>query len=335
MPIIQNGKLVDKGFFTREDELQNAIARNPQILFTEVEPRVYFVKKEVILPTAGRLDILLVDENGVPVAVEVKLGKNIQSRREVVAQVFDYAADLNSLTVDELDDLVGQTLQSILISPEKNINNWRACGTNLRSGKLRIVIAVDECNESLTRIVRYMNVHSDIDVRLVEIHKYDNGEVLVPRIVVGGNEEDANANQPRIDITHVALLNSVAETFNSLDLQFKAMGSAKRYMTIRNTWPDPLHFEWMLYAKYISIEFHIENRRFISLGDVIRKFDGYAIKGEKIHFEPNWNKGLGRIRLFIKIETPVDEIISYTRQFIDLTFKDIDSKVQSILSQSH
>jgi len=335
MPIVQNGKVVDKGFFTKEGELQDAIAKNPQILFTEIEPKVFLVKKEVMLPTAGRLDILLVDENGVPVAVEVKLGKNVQSRREVVAQVFDYAADLNSLTVDELDDLVGQSLQSILINPEKNINNWRDCGANLRSGNLRIVIAVDECNESLTRIVRYMNVHSDIDVRLVEIHKYDNGEVLVPRIVVGGNEEDANSNQPKINITHTVLLNSVAETFNSLDLQFKAMGSAKRYMTIRNKWPDPLHYEWMLYTKYSSIEFHIENRRFISIGDVIRKFDGYEIKGEKIHFDPNWNKGLGRIRLFMRIETPIDEIISYTRQFIDLTLNDIDNKIQEILSQSH
>lgn len=335
MPIVQNGRVVDKGFFTREDELQDAIAKNPQILFTEVEPKVFLVKKEVLLPSAGRLDILLVDENGVPVAVEVKLGKNIQSRREVVAQVFDYAADLNSLTVDELDDLVGQSLQTILINTEKNINNWRVCGTNLRSGNLRIVIAVDECNESLTRIVRYMNLHSDIDVRLVEIHKYDKGEVLVPRIVVGGNEEDANANQPKINITHVALLNSVAEAFNSLDFQFKATGSSKRYMTIRNNWPDPLHYEWLLYAKSISIEFHIENRKFKSISEVIRKYDGYGIKGEKIQFEPNWNRGLGRIRLFMRIETPVDEIISYTRQFIDLTLNDIDSKIQEILSQSH
>lgn len=47
MPIIQNGKLVDKGFFTREDELQNAIARNPQILFTKAEPRVFLLKRKL------------------------------------------------------------------------------------------------------------------------------------------------------------------------------------------------------------------------------------------------------------------------------------------------
>ena len=118
MPIALNGTIIDSGFFNAEDELQNAIAKNPQILFEEDEPKAYLVKREVTLPSAGRLDILLVDENGVPVAVEVKLGKNIQSRREVVAQVFDYAADLNSLTVDELDDLVGQNLQNILVAQD-------------------------------------------------------------------------------------------------------------------------------------------------------------------------------------------------------------------------
>ncbi len=332
MPIIQNGRVVDKGSFKSEAELQSAIANNPQILFKETEPKVFLVKREVILPSAGRLDILLVDENGVPVAVEVKMSKNIQSRREVVAQVFDYAADLNDLTIDELDDLVGQSLQEILINPEKNINNWRICGANLRSGILRIVIAVDGCNDNLTRIVSYMNAHSDIDVRLVEIHKYDNGGVLVPNIIVGGREENSNGTQPKINITQIALLNTVADAFNSIESQFKAIGTTKRYRVIRNNWPDPIHYEWMLYARKISIEFHIENKTFKFIADVIRKFDGHNIKEEKIEFEPNWNRGLGRIRLFMSLDTPVDEIILNTREFINLTFNDIESAVQRTLA---
>ena len=175
--------------------------------------------------------------------------------------MFDYAADLNELTIDELDDIVGQSLQSILINPEKNINNWRVCGANLRSGNLRIVIAVDECSENLTRIVGYLEAHSDIDVRLVEIHKYDNGEVLVPTLLVGGNEEDLNANQPKPDMSKISFLNSVMEAFNLLDFPFKAMGTTKRYKVIRNNWPDPIHYEFMLYTKSIAIEFHIENKK--------------------------------------------------------------------------
>jgi hypothetical protein len=327
MPIVQNGKVLDRGFFKNEDELQYAIAQNPQILFTEGEPKVFLVKREVILPSAGKLDILLVDELGVPVAVEVKLGRNIQSRREVVAQVFDYAADLNELTVDELDDIVNQSLQSILIDPEKNINNWRVCGGNLRSGNLKIVIAIDESNENLTRIVGYLNVHSDIDVRLVEIHSYDNGAVLVPTILVGGNDEEQNSNQPKINIIQITLLNSVAEAFNQLNLPFKTTGSAKKYKTIRNNWPDPIHYEFLLYAKTISIEFHIENKKFASLSNVIRRFDSVDINGEKIQFEPNWCRGLGRIRLFMSVDTSINDIVSTAKQFIDITFNDINGNI--------
>jgi len=64
------------------------------------------VQREVGLPAAGSLDLLLVDAEGVPVAVEVKLARNSQSRREATAQAFDYVSDLTQLTVDELDDVV-------------------------------------------------------------------------------------------------------------------------------------------------------------------------------------------------------------------------------------
>ena len=74
----------------------------------------------------------------------------------------------------------------------------------------------------------------------------------------------------------------------------------------------------------------LKTRKFITLSNVIRKFDGFDIKGEKIQFEPNWNKGLGRIRLFMKIETPIDAILLISKQFIDLTFKEIDSNIAKV-----
>jgi len=49
-----------------------------------------YVARQVTLYSAGILDILLVDADGTPVAVEVKLGRNGESRREVVGQVIDY-----------------------------------------------------------------------------------------------------------------------------------------------------------------------------------------------------------------------------------------------------
>lgn len=340
MPISLNGTIIESGFFSAEDELQTAISKNPQILFAEDEPRAFLVKREVTLPSAGRLDILLVDENGVPIAVEVKLGKNIQSRREVVAQVVDYASDLNALTVDELDDLVGQNLREVLVTQDAGTNNWKMCGANLRSGTIKIVIAVDESNADLTRIVQYLNLHSDIDVRLVEIESYQNGTILVPKILVGGEvEKTDDTNLPKMDPARVAFLNQTAETFNRLDFPFKATGSAKSYKQIKSAeWRGAIHYEIMLYKQAIGVEFHIENASFAALTEVIKKFDGQRVEGLPIEFEPNWSKGLGRIRLFIDIAqnkdpakiTPfITAFINHTRPCISQAVAQINAKADN------
>ena len=90
-------KLVEEPF-RDEAELQACLERSPYLLVKESEPAVATVQTEVGLPAAGSLDLLAVDKEGVPVAVEVKLLRNAQSRREVVAQAFDYVADLSNLS---------------------------------------------------------------------------------------------------------------------------------------------------------------------------------------------------------------------------------------------
>jgi RecB family endonuclease NucS len=100
--------------FRDESELQSYLERSPYLLMSDREPQVVTVQREVSLPAAGSLDLLLVDKEGVPIAVEVKLSRNSQSRREVVAQAFDYVSDLTQLTVGELDDLVEGALVNAL-----------------------------------------------------------------------------------------------------------------------------------------------------------------------------------------------------------------------------
>ena len=49
-------------------------------------------------------------------AVEVKLRRNVESRRAVVAQIVDYLSALTAMTVDELDDEVDGALEAALRS---------------------------------------------------------------------------------------------------------------------------------------------------------------------------------------------------------------------------
>jgi len=73
--------------FDNEAELEQVLADQVSLLQGAADHRLAFVARQVDLSDvgAGTLDLLCVDENGVPVAVEVKLARNSESRREVVA----------------------------------------------------------------------------------------------------------------------------------------------------------------------------------------------------------------------------------------------------------
>jgi hypothetical protein len=82
--------------FSCEEDLELLLADFPNLLCGDGEPGIVLVGRQVILPEAGTLDLLLVTREGLPIAVEVKLARNAQSRREVVAQAIDYSVGAHS-----------------------------------------------------------------------------------------------------------------------------------------------------------------------------------------------------------------------------------------------
>jgi RecB family endonuclease NucS len=72
-------------------------------------PRVVVLGREVQLGT-GYADILAVEDNGRLVVIEVKLAKNSEARRAVVAQVLAYAAYLHGMQVAGLEQLLSRNL---------------------------------------------------------------------------------------------------------------------------------------------------------------------------------------------------------------------------------
>ena len=85
--------------FDNEFQLEEIVALHPNLLALHQEPRLALVKRQVTLFRAGLLDILMVNAEGLPIAVEVKLARNSQSRREVIGQLIDYVSILTSFTV--------------------------------------------------------------------------------------------------------------------------------------------------------------------------------------------------------------------------------------------
>src|SRR6266446_9002861 len=81
--------------------LQETLRRNPDVLPVEEFGPVFHplvpIGKEV--PTsAGSIDNLFISHAGYLVLVETKLWRNREARREVVAQLIDYAAALTHLS---------------------------------------------------------------------------------------------------------------------------------------------------------------------------------------------------------------------------------------------
>ncbi|MBC8147750.1 MAG: hypothetical protein H8E98_07165, partial [Bacteroidetes bacterium] len=200
MPIlIKNNdefKSVTSCAYINEAELQEILADNPLLLVNETDPPIALIQTEFNLPNTGKADILYIDSDGLPIVVEVKLAKNAESRREIVAQIFDYISSITQFTVDELDDLTESHLQTAIKSlSNKNKTTeqiWKLCSKNLRAGDVRVVLAIDKAPDELVRIVRFVNDKSVLDVRLVEFQKFSdnkNKTIIVPNFIVIGESK--------------------------------------------------------------------------------------------------------------------------------------------------
>lgn len=211
MPIlIKNGsdtEVIPMGAFSKEEELELLLA-HPELLGEEAES-IELVARQVPLQ-AGELDLLFVNADGLPIAVETKMKKNPEARREVIGQVIDYLASLTDLTVDELNLSVSGKLKPAIDNLTEEAEGdeaeesefdrvWQAVGTNLRAGQARLVVALDEAPPSLERIFRFLARKSNLDVRLVTVQKYTSkvGHVFVPRTIVSSaTERDASPPAP-------------------------------------------------------------------------------------------------------------------------------------------
>ncbi len=88
----------------REERLQQLLAEHPELIpIGEIEPAfspLVFLGREV--PTsAGSLDVLYASPTGYLTLVETKLWANPEARRQVVAQIVDYATEISRWTFDD------------------------------------------------------------------------------------------------------------------------------------------------------------------------------------------------------------------------------------------
>jgi hypothetical protein len=207
-------ELSQSGFVT-EDLFQGLLGDHPALLrhASGSTGRVMLVCREAAVPeaqdTAGRwsLDHLFLDGDGVPVLVEVKRATDTRARREVVAQMLDYAANgVAYWSIDQLLAAYKRTAEAEGVDPDTKLIEftggqepeafWRQVEANLGSGRIRMVFVADKIPKELRRIVEFLNEQMrPAEVIAIEVEQFvgaDGLRLLTPRII-GATERAASA----------------------------------------------------------------------------------------------------------------------------------------------
>lgn len=157
------------------------------------------------------LDLAYVNETGRLMLVECKLWKNPQSRREVIGQILDYAADIAKWDYEQLSDAVskatgrpGTSMYEIVserfpsLDEATFVDDVERC---LREGRSLLAIAGDGIRENVEKIVSFMQL------RAVPQFSFALIEVGVYRMNVDGN--DGLFVQPRVHARTVEIERSI------------------------------------------------------------------------------------------------------------------------------
>ena len=328
--------------YTSERELQEILADNPALLVNDTDPPLALVQTEVNLPNTGKADILFVDSSGLPIVVEVKLAKNAESRREIVAQIFDYISSITQFTVDELDDLTGSQLVTAINSFSNKNNSteqiWKLCSKNLRAGDVRVVLAIDKAPDELVRIVRFVNEKSVLDVRLVELQKFSNEKnkaIIVPNFIVIGEETKTVVREKRPKRPPEPVFQNILDSYTNIAANgYETMGNAHNYRQIKVLdWPQSIHYEFYSLKYTCGVEIHLENDRVKPISEILINFSktlANKFPNGKVKWDPKWFRGRGR--LIVQYDNNLNplEIAKGMKKLVRLTKSSISKELLNI-----
>ena len=181
--------------------LQSLIFKHPECLpFDEIEAGLgHFYSVCTELPiSSGYVDNVLVSPEGVLAVVETKLWRNPEARRIVIAQALDYASSLFTMDYESLEKAVQSAQSANGQKPSKILDCFAAddvpneaefidaVNTNLRRGRLIVLVAGDGIRTELASLVDTLQSHAGLRFTfgLVEMNVFRMGDgrhVVHPR----------------------------------------------------------------------------------------------------------------------------------------------------------
>jgi hypothetical protein len=201
-------ELAEAGYGT-EDVLQGLLAKYPNLLAgdqidSESPRRWLLISRETALPAEEgggwqfSVDHLLLDQDAIPTLVEVKQASDTRARREVVAQMLDYAANavaygpvrsIQAQFEERCRDEGRDPQEELLACVGSDVDAqefWERAKTNLQAGRIRLVFVADQIHKDLKRIVEFLNEQMDpAEVLAIEVRQFagEGVKVLVPAVI--------------------------------------------------------------------------------------------------------------------------------------------------------
>lgn len=205
--------------FAREAELQDLLQTGSAELIpadAALDEACVVYAREVFT-RSGPIDLVGIGSSGSITIMECKLARNQQIKREVVGQVLDYAAslwqtDLSSLAADFKRVSGSDPFEALRErfggdgAPFDEAQCRAEVARRLRDGDFRLLIAVDEIDAELRRIIQYVNHRAETGhgVKLVALAfpRYEVGstQLLIPETY---GDEAVEAPPPRGEMTDV------------------------------------------------------------------------------------------------------------------------------------
>ncbi len=203
----------DKEPLGKEAWLEQALVTRPDLLLLDridsQSGKPMLIGRQLNFPDRGTLDLLFLEATGVLTLVETKLVKNHEARREVLAQILDYASCLAEMSFEDLEESIFSPAQPLENQEPKDLvaaiwkfaghgepkgdgyNRWsdefkRRVTDNLRRRCLRLLIIADHIDHRLRDILAFTvgGARPDFQIALVEIPLYTFGALGERHLVV-------------------------------------------------------------------------------------------------------------------------------------------------------
>lgn len=197
--------------FANEEALHDLVEEAPHLLPLSGDPTLVVVGREVAL-RSGYADLVAVEADGRLAVIEIKLRRNAEARRAVVAQVLMYAAFLKgvdpvALEREVLRSHIARRPYASLAEAAREADQTgnfdeeeftAALADCLVTGAFRLVLVLDEAPVELVQLVGYLeSISAGVTLDLITVSTYRVGEeqILVPQRVDPDHAPDVPALQ--------------------------------------------------------------------------------------------------------------------------------------------